>query len=47
MIKTFLPTNKEGKSSRYTWGDKNFIALVLLGCVASVNALVQVIIEGL
>lgn len=31
---------------RYTWGTKIFIALVLLGCAASIAALAQVMMEG-
>jgi len=47
MTQTSRPTNNGGKSTLYTWGDKNFIALALVGCAASVYALVQVMMEGL
>jgi len=47
MIKTFPLTNNLGKSTCCTWGDKNKIALVLLGCVAPVYALVKVMMEEL
>jgi len=36
------PPNNVGKSTPYTWGDKIFIALILVGCAASVYALAQV-----
>ena len=47
MTQTSLPNNNGGKSTRNTWGDKNFIALILVGCAASVYALVQVMMEEL
>ena len=47
MTQTSLPNNNGGKSTRYTWSDKNFIALVFVGCAASVYALVTVMMEGL
>ena len=48
MTQTSLSThNNVGKSTRYTWGAKIFIALVLVGCAASIYALVQVMMEGL
>ena len=49
-VRSFLaisPPNNVGKSSRYTWGAKIFIALVLVGCAASIYALAQVMMEGL
>ena len=42
------PTHKNvRKTIRYTLGAKIFIALVLVGCAASIYALVQVMMEGL
>ena len=40
-----MPNNN--KKIRYTWGAKIFIILVLVGCAASIYALVQVMMEGL
>ena len=47
MTQISTPPNNVGKSTRYTWGAKIFIALVLVGCAASIYALVQVMMEGL
>ena len=47
MTQISLPPNNVGKSTRYTWGAKIFIALVLVGCAASLYALVQVMMGNL
>ena len=49
IIMTQISTspNNVGKSIRYTWGGKIFIALILVGCAASIYALAQVMMEGL
>jgi len=47
MTQISLPPNNVGKLTRYTWGAKIFIALILMGCAASVYALAKVMMEGL
>jgi len=47
MTQIYPLPNNEGKSTRYTWGDKIFIALILVGCAASFYALAKVMMEGL
>jgi hypothetical protein len=47
MTQFSLLPNNVGKSTRYTWGAKIFIALILVGCAASIYALAQVMMEGL
>ena len=46
MIHISLSPNNLGKSTRYTWGAKIFIALVFVGCAASIHVLIQVMMEG-
>ena len=47
MTQISSPPNNVGKSTRYTWGAKMFIALILVGCAASIYALAKVMMEGL
>ena len=47
MTQVLLSPNNAGKTTRYTWEAKIFIALILVGCAASIYALAQVMMEGL
>ena len=47
MTISLPPRKNVRKTIRYTWGAKIFIALILVGCAASIYALAQVMIEGL
>jgi len=47
MTQISLPPNNVGKLTRHTWGAKIFIALILVGCAASIYALVQAMMGNL
>jgi len=44
---TNLLSFSDGKSTRYIWGVKMLIALVLSGCAASISTLAQAMMEGI
>lgn len=46
MSQIYSFANSDEKSKRYTWSAKIFIAMVLVGCVVSVYALVKIIMGG-